>query len=221
MKTLFHYPLCPFSRKVRLVLAEKKIDFVLQQESVWKRREEFLDLNPFGQVPVYSEENGVFTESQAIVEYLDETVTVPQLMPTEPKERFEVRRLCHLIDCNFYARVTAKTVVEKSLKRLLGQGGPDSKVLREGNQNLSEFLDYFSWILEKRDWLAGPHLSLADFTLAAHLSCLDYIGHIAWEDCPEIKAWYSRLKSRPSFQPLLADSVAGVVIATWYRNLDF
>src|SRR3546814_397221 len=104
MKTLFHYPLCPFSRKVRLILAEKKIEFVLQHEPIWKRREEFLDLNPFGQVPVYSDESGIFTESQAIVEYLEETVAAPRLMPENPKERFEVRRLCHLIDCSFYVK---------------------------------------------------------------------------------------------------------------------
>ncbi len=225
MRTVFHYPLCPFSRKVRLVLSEKKIDFTLKNEPIWKKQEDFLELNPAGQVPVFIDDiQGVpfcLSESQAILEYLEEAYPEIPLMPKDLQERAEVRRLCHYIDSKFYDDVIHKIVYEKTLKRLMGEGGPDSRHLRDGTQALLPYLDYFSWLLEKRYWLAGESLTLADFTLAAHLSCLDYMGGVPWEKYLEVKDWYTRLKSRPSFQPLLTDTVAGIVLSPNYRNLDF
>jgi glutathione S-transferase len=225
MRTLFHYPLCPFSRKVRFVLGEKKLDFTLQNEPIWKKQEEFLDLNPAGQVPVFidslNDETFCLSESQAILEYLEESYPETSLRPDSIKGRAEMRRLCHYIDGKFYTDVIHKVVYEKTLKRLMGEGGPDSRHLRDGTQALLPFLDYFSWLLEKRHWLAGDTLTLADFTLAAHLSCLDYMGNVPWEKYPEVKEWYVRLKSRPSFKPLLADTVAGIVLSSNYRDLDF
>lgn len=225
MRTLFHYSLCPFSRKVRLVLSEKKLDVSLKNEPVWKKREEFLDLNPAGQVPVlsdtYQEQSFCLSESQAIVEYLEEAYPETPLLPKNTRARAEIRRLCHYIDDKFYNDVTKKIVYEKTLKRLMGEGGPDSKYLRDGTLNLLPYLDYFSWALEKHHWLGSETLSFADLTLAAHLSCLDYMGNVPWEKYPEIKEWYMRLKSRPSFQPLLADNIAGIMISPTYRDLDF
>lgn len=225
MRTLFHYPLCPFSRKVRLILSEKNIPVTLQNEPIWKKQEDFLDLNPAGQVPVFIDDvKGkplCLSESQAIIEYLEEAYPDPPLMPQSIQDRTEVRRLCHYIDGKFYRDVVHKVVYEKTLKRLMGEGGPDSKALREGTQALPTYLDYFSWLLEKRYCLAGESFTLADFTLAAHLSCLDYMGNVPWENYPEVKIWYTRLKSRPSFQPLLADTLAGIILSPSYRDLDF
>ncbi len=225
MRTLFHYPLCPFSRKVRITLEEKKLKTTLENEPVWKKREEFLDINPAGQVPVlideYQENPFILSESQAIVEYLEDAYTNAPLLPKDAQQRAQVRRLCHYIDGKFYEDVTHKIVYEKSLKRLMGEGGLDSKNLRLGAQNLLTYLDYFSWLLEKHHWLGSEDLSLADLTLAAHLSCLDYMGNVPWEKYPEIKEWYARLKSRPSFQPLLTDTVAGITLSPTYKNLDF
>lgn len=225
MRTLFHYPLCPFSRKVRLVLGEKKIDITLRNEPIWKKQEEFLELNPAGQVPVFIDnlngKNFCLSESQAILEYLEDTYPEISLRPESIQGRAEMRRLCHYIDGKFYDDVIHKVVYEKTLKRLMGEGGPDSRHLREGTQALLPYLDYFSWLLEKRHWLAGDTLTFADFTLAAHLSCLDYMGNVPWEKYPDVKEWYVRLKSRPSFKPLLADTVAGIILSPSYRDLDF
>lgn len=221
MRTLFHYPLCPFSRKVRLHLHEKKIEFTLENEPIWKKREEFLDLNPTGQVPVLVDGGIIVTDSHAISEYLEEAYKETSLMPSNPKDRAEMRRLIGYIDGKFYHEVTHNIVFEKTLKKLFGQGGPDSRAIREGNKNLSDHLDYFSWLIEKRTWLALEQLTLADFALAAHLSCLDFLGHVAWESFADIKEWYMRLKSRPSFQPLLQDNLPGALVSLTYRQLDF
>lgn len=225
MRTLFHYPLCPFSRKVRLTLGEKRLTFKLENEAIWKKREEFLDLNPAGQVPVLIDKHDgkslILGESQAILEFLEEAHPNTPLLPQSLSERAEIRRLCQYIDGKFHADVTHKIVYEKTLKRLMGGGGPDSTRLRKGGKNLLGYLDYFSWMLEKRNWLGGEALSFADLTLAAHLSCLDYIGAVPWGKYPEIKDWYMRLKSRPAFQPLLTDILPGVPVSNTYRDLDF
>lgn len=221
MRALYHYPLCPFSRKVRLHLHEKGIPFTLENEPIWKKREEFIDLNPTGQVPVLVDNDFVIPDSKAISEYIEEVFGGIALMPTTPKERAEVRRLIGYIDGKFYQEVTKNIVYEKTLKRLFDQGGPDSRHIREGNKNLNEHLAYFSWLIEKRTWLALEKLTLADLALASHLSCLDYLGHVSWESFPDIKEWYMRIKSRPSFQPLLNDNLPGVMVSLTYRQLDF
>jgi glutathione S-transferase len=221
MRTLFHYPLCSFCRKIRLQLHEKKLAYSLENEPIWKKREEFLDLNPTGQVPVLVDNDIIIADSQAISEYLEEAYPEVSLLPHDLKERAEVRRLIGYIDGQFYNEVTRSIVFEKTLKRLFDQGGPDSRHIREGNKNLSKHLEYFSWLIEKRTWLAREQLTLADLALSAHLSCLDYLGHVSWESYPDIKEWYTRLKSRPSFQPLLADSLPGIMVSLTYRQLDF
>lgn len=222
MRTLYHWPVCPFCRKVRLVLGEKKLAFTPVVEPVWKEREEFLELNPLGQVPVLVEENKTrFSDSTAIVEYLNEVYPQEDLLGKSPLLRAETRRIMAYLDDKFYKDVTSKLVFEKTLKRYFGQGSTDSSVLREGNQNLKTHLDYLCWLVGRRHWFAGDQFSLADITAAAHLSCLDYLGHIPWDASPEMYDWYSRVKSRPSMRSLLEDQLPGLKPASHYQDLDF
>jgi glutathione S-transferase len=94
-------------------------------------------------------------------------------------------------------------------------------VVRAALHNLRYHLDYISYLMESRSWLAGDELTLADLTAAAHLSCLDYVGDVPWGQYPLAKEWYVRLKSRPSFRPILADHVPGMPPPKLYANLDF
>ena len=82
-------------------------------------------------------------------------------------------------------------------------------------------LDYIAWLSERRRWLAGDAFSLADVAAAAQLSAVDYLGDVPWEDYPEAKDWYARLKSRPSLRPLLADLIPGAPPPKHYADLDF
>jgi glutathione S-transferase len=222
MRLLYHVALCPFSRKVRVVLNEKALAHQLQVEKVWDRRPQFLALNPAGQVPVLVEDDGfVLAESGAICEYLEEIAAKPVLLGTKPKARAEVRRLVGWFDLKFDRDVTRNLVGEKMMKRFLGLGEPNSAAIRAGHANLPIHLDYISYLAERRSWLAGDDLSLADIAAAAHLSCLDYIGDVPWAKYPVAKDWYVRLKSRPSFRPLLADHIAGMPPPRHYADLDF
>jgi glutathione S-transferase len=222
MRILYHLPLSPYARKVRLALNEKRIPFELRIERVWDRREEFLEMNPACTVPVLTEENGlVLADSYAICEYLDEAYPETPLLGRTLGERAEVRRLVAWFDGKFAREVTSNLLYEKQMKRLMGRGNPDAGALRAGYANLKPHLDYLGWLAETRLWLAGSSLSLADLTAASHLSALDYIGDIDWSLNDAAKDWYARVKSRPGFRPLLADRVSGVNPPPHYADLDF
>lgn len=222
MRLLYHLPLSPFARKVRLVLGEKRLPFEVQLEKVWERRPEYLALNPAGTVPTLVDENRlVVPDSGVICEYLEEAYPETPLLGRKPAERVEVRRLVAWFDGKFAREVTANLLGEKFMKRLSGRGNPDASALRAGYANMRGHMDYIGWLSETRKWLGGDTLSLADFAAAAHLSALDFAGDVDWSMSPATKDWYARIKSRPSFRPLLADRVSGVIPPAHYADLDF
>ncbi|MHA1597641.1 MAG: glutathione S-transferase family protein [Alphaproteobacteria bacterium] len=222
MQTLYHLWLSPFCRKARIVLHEKKIDFDLKVEKVWERRPEFLALNPAGDVPVLVEAGGTaLSGSEVITEFLDEIHPEPPLLGRHPLERAEVRRLIAWFDRKFNKEVTEKLVGEKVMKRFLGLGAPDSKAIRAGHANIHTHLDYVGYLIERRKWLSGNEMTLADITAAAHFSVIDYLGDVPWDEHSGAKDWYARIKSRPSFRSILGDHIPGVPPAKHYANLDF
>lgn len=222
MRVLYHHTLSPFARKVRLVLLEKQLEVEEHVVHDWQRDEDFLALNPAGDVPVLVEDDGlVLADSGAIVEYLDEVHGEPPLIGTTARERAESRRLAAWFDIKFHREVTWPLVSEKLMKRMLGGEAPDSRAVRAGRANVHTHMRYIAWLTERRKWLAGDHLSIADLAAAAHLSLVDYAGDVPWEDHELTKDWYARVKSRPSFRPLLRDTIPGVPPPRHYTDLDF
>ena len=221
MTRLYHVPLSPFCRKVRLTLAEKKIEVELVEERYWEQDPEFLRRNPAGKVPILKYNGRTLSESQAICEYLDETVAETKLMPRDAEGRFEVRRLCAWFDDKFHEEVTSKLLYERVNKKVMKLGYPDSKNVKSGSTRIKYHLDYISWLLDQRRWLAGNEMTLADFAAAAHLSSLDYISDVDWNRSQNVKDWYAKIKSRPSFRSLLADQVPGFPPPAHYADLDF
>jgi glutathione S-transferase len=222
VRTLYHLWLSPFSRKVRVALKEKGLDVELKVEKVWERRPEFLTMNAAGTVPVLVEEDGTtIADSGAICEYLEEVYPDKPLMAETPAERGEVRRLLAWFDQKFAREVSDNLYREKIMKRFLRIGEPNSSAIRAGHQNIHYHLDYIAWLTERRRYLAGDHFSLADIAAACHLSALDYLGDVPWEQHVGAKDWYARIKSRPSFRPLLADHIPGAPPPKHYADLDF
>ena len=222
MRTLFHLWLHPFSRKVRIVLAEKKLDFELTIEKVWERRTEFLALNPAGDVPVLVEPDGtVIANSQVICEYLEETNEKTPLISGSAAYRAEIRRLVAWFDQQFYGDVTAPLLHERMKKRIVNRQPPDSSVLREAMRLANGHLDYIDYLIDHRAWMAGATMSLADMAAAAQISVADYLGGIDWSGHEQAKAWYSMFKSRPSFRPLLSERMEGVTPPPYYELVDF
>lgn len=222
MRTLYHLWLHPFSRKVRVALTEKKLDFNLELEKVWERRTEFLALNPAGDVPVLIEQDGTtLANSQVICEYIEEVYPEVNLLGRDPVQRAETRRLVSWFDVKFNREVTDNLVGQKIMKQIMKLGEPHGPSIRAGHANIHYHLDYIGFLTEKRNWLAGDNFSLADITAAAHLSAVDYIGDVPWEEHQAAREWYAKIKSRASFKAVLEDRVPGFVPAGHYEDVDF
>ncbi len=230
MYTLFHQPLCPLSRYVRLIFGEYGIEARLAEERFWERRDEFLLINPAGEIPVLLVEGLPPVPGASIIaEYLDETRPPmndeDRLLPHDPAGRVEVRRLANWFNEKFHAEVSGPLVTERVYKRYMtkeqGGGPPDTDAMRAARNNIRYHLAYLGWLVRTRDWLAGERLSLADLAAAAHLSTMDYLGEVPWHEDEYAKNWYARVKSRPSFRPLLAEALAGIPAAPSYADLDF
>ncbi|HEY0625444.1 MAG TPA: glutathione S-transferase family protein [Allosphingosinicella sp.] len=223
MWQLYQFPLCPFSRKVRLTLGEKGVAHELVRESPWANRDEFMDLNPAGQTPVLVEESKgiVLIDSGAICEYFEETVEKAPMIPGTAANRAEVRRLTAWFDEGLYREVVKPLMDERMRKRLVTRDAPDTKALREAMTAANAHLDYIDYLLDHRRWLAGPALSLADLTAAAHLSVADYLGGIDWRGHKQTADWYAVMKSRPSFRPLLTERMEVISPPTHYDKVDF
>jgi glutathione S-transferase len=102
-----------------------------------------------------------------------------------------------------------------------GGGSPDTDAIRAARHNVRYHLAYIGWLVRTRDWLAGERLSYADLAAAGHLSAVDYLGDVPWSEDESAKAWYARIKSRPSFRPLLGETLAGLPPSATYADLDF
>ncbi len=222
MRTLYHLWLSPFCRKVRIVLAEKNMEFDMRIENTWERNHDFIALNPACEVPVLVEPDGTaLSGSSVICEFLEDTDTEPALIGGNAMEKAEVRRIVDWFDGKFAREVSQPLINEKVMKRFLATGEPDSGAIRAALTNIHHHLDYITFLIERRRWLAGEKLSLADIAAAAHLSSVDYLGDVPWDAHEVAGEWYARIKSRPSFRPLLGDAIAGMPPPRHYANLDF
>ena len=229
MLTLHHYPFCPHSRFIRLVLAEMGMSSQMEEERPWERRLPFLEINPAGTVPVLVDGDLVVPGTTVIAEYLDEShgasLLDRRLLPQDPARRVEVRRLLDWFLGKFHEEVTGYLVTEKIYKRFMkaeaGGGPPDMNGIRAARTNIRYHLKYIGYLIATRNWLAGDRLSYADLAAAAHLSAIDYLGDVPWDEDRTARDWYARVKSRPSFRALLADRVPGMEAVAHYANLDF
>ena len=230
MFTLFHHPLCPHSRFIRLALGEHGLDLRLVEERVWERREAFLALNPAAATPVLIAEGlPAIPGAGIIAEYLDEAygpaMAARRLMPSAAGDRIEVRRLMGWFNDKFFEEASGPLVTERIYKRFMngddGGGAPAMDVIRAAKANVRYHLAYIGWLARTRNFLAGDKLSYADLAAAAHLSAIDYLGDVPWSEDDAAKAWYARVKSRPSFRPLLSEWLAGVPASPTYVDLDF
>ena len=221
MVLLIHHTVSPFSRKVRIAMTEKKMLFVLKEEEPWNLSQNVFKLNPAGELPIYVYDGNVIAGNYAICEFLEEISKDYKLLPNTPKERAEIRRLVEWFDDKFYREVYKLVVMEKVHRRFATGKAPDSRLLKNGLNNLNFHLEYIDWLIERRNYLAGENFSWADIAAAAHLSIIDYLGDIPWESYKNAKLWYSKIKSRPSFKDILKDNIKGILPAKHYANLDF
>ena len=230
MPVLYYHPMSTASRFVRLIFAEYGFQAELVEEQLWEKRKDFIALNPAGTLPVYVDDNmRTLCGATIISEFMDETSGVlkrdRRLLAEDPFQRAEIRRLTEWFLNKTEQDVTRPLTRERVFKLQMtpdqGGGAPDSKILRIARGNIRQHLRYLAWLAGSRTWLASDRLSYADLAGAAAISVLDYLGEIDWNEWPQVKEWYQRIKSRPSFRALLNDRVRGVTPVSHYADLDF
>lgn len=221
MVLLVHHSISPQSRKVRLIMAEKKMLFVLKEEEPWQISGNILELNPAGDLPVLVFDGNVISGNYAVTEYLEESNPQYRLLPENVKDRAEVRRIMDWFDVKFYNEVYKYIVAEKIIKRFQLRQAPNSKILKAGLNNLKFHMEYVDYLADRNSYLGGKSMTLADLTVAAHLSVIDYLGDIPWGDYKNAKVWYAKMKSRPSFKDILKDNIRGITPSKTYADLDF
>lgn len=222
MRELYHYPLCPFGRLVRIHMKEKSLDHELIVDIPWDRKKTFSQNHVLSDLPTLVDMDGVVLEGwYAIVEHLEQHYRSNTLLRVTQKEKAETRRIMTLFNEMFFAEVTKNVVFERVIKKYVDNGSPDSASIRKGNMAVKKYMDYISWLIDRRNWLAGEEFTLADISAAAQISCIDYVGSLEWSCYPNVKEWYMRIKSRPSFREILSDRVPNVTPPAHYQELDF
>ena len=202
-------------------MAEKKMLFVLKEETPWALSKDIMKINPAGELPIFIFDGNIISGNYAITEFLEETYTQNRLFVGNNKQRAETRRLVDWFDNKFQHEVYQYIVGEKVYKRFALRKPPESKRIQAGINNLRFHLEYIDWIVERNNYLVGDEFSLADISAAAQLSIIDYLGDVPWEDYKNTKLWYSKIKSRPSFKEILNDRIKNIYPSTHYTDLDF
>jgi glutathione S-transferase len=204
----------PASRLTRLALGEKRISCELVAAE-----------DPLAHLPVFLDADGTrATGLWAILDHLESVEPDRPLFPEDAAERAESLRLVDWTMTHFHELVTKRIVFEKAAQAQTGslaRRPPNMELVRAGREALKSALAGLAPIADRRGFLAGRDLSLADLAMAAPLSALDYYGEIPWADHVALTEWYSRIKSRPCFRPLLSDRVPGQPPVPHYAELDF
>lgn len=223
MLTLYYHPICPLSRQIRVLLKELDVENSLIKEDFWQRRAEFLLINPHATLPVIvtAPSSPALIETYSIIEYIVDKFESFYLMPKSPEERAEVRNMLHWFNGKFYREVSKVLIDEKMIRLLMHMGQPRSTFIRAAKNNLNHHFKLLNERLENKSYIALDSISCSDIAAASHISTIDYFGEINWDLWPLIKEWYSIIKSRPSFQAILQDRMAGFVPPEHYSNLDF
>ncbi|MDR1333578.1 MAG: glutathione S-transferase family protein [Holosporales bacterium] len=224
MRQLYHYPLCGFSRAARFLLSEKHLDYALVYENPWAPSDDVLDQNLFGTLPVLVDINGASVcGSSAIREYVNEAYPEIELIGRDYAQKAEARKLADWFDFIFYKEVYFPLIREKILKRFVNDMNrtPDPASVRLACSKLTHHMDYVSWLIDRRNWLAGRDFSIADIHAASFISVLDYLGIITWDKYDIARGWYARIKSRIGFRGILSDNLPQIPPSAEYSNPDF
>jgi glutathione S-transferase len=214
----------PLSRAVRLALGEKRAVFHTREAAAFESDDGVNAVSSDGITPILVDDSwghgATIGEAFAIFEYLEDILPTPPLLPGGPLERAAVRAMA-IRATRALGPIVDIVVTEKAHKILARQGSPDTGALRRAANNANEMLDQIGQAADREGWICGKKLSLADMVVAAHFSVLDFLDAVRWDVAPAGKNWYARLKQRPTFKTLLADTLAGVTPPPHYGDLDF
>ena len=188
----------PYVRKVRVVLAEKKLDYQIQLENVWVPETTIHQLNPLGKVPCLVMEDGyVMYDSRVIVEYLDTLTPVCKLLPPNGRERADIKNWEALADGVLDAGVAVR--LERTQRPPELQSG---EFIDRQLTKVARGLASMSERLADSPWCAGNHYSLADVAVGCALGWLSFrFPEIDWRTPhPNLSRLHDKLHERASFR---------------------
>lgn len=191
----------PYVRKVRIVMAEKRIEYQLELENVWADDTKIHDANPLGKVPcLIMEDGGAVFDSRVIVEYLDTMTPVSKLIPANGRERAEVRTWEALGDGVIDAAILAR--IERTQRPPEQQS---AKWIERQMDKVHTGVKAMSRGLADKAWCNGHAYTLADIAVGCALGYLDFrFGHIDWRSqYPNLARHYEKVAARPSFADTL------------------
>ena len=186
----------PFVRKVRIVLAEKKIDCEFEIDSPWTPETQVPDINPLGKIPVLVlDDSTVLFDSRVIVEYIDSVAPNNKLMPESNRERAEVKRWGALAD----GLCDAAALIFLERKRPAEQQSADW--IARQNDKILRSLHYMADQLGEGNWCMGTHFTLADVGVGCALGYLAFrFPEIDWKSRhPNLSRLFDKLMQRPAF----------------------
>jgi RNA polymerase-associated protein len=200
MLKLYDYPDCPFCQKVRVVLAEKDLEYEKIFVDLRKQEQklpDFLRLNPYGKVPVLVDEDEVVYDSTIINEYLEDEYPLPRLMPEDSQGRAQVRMLEDYCDNSFIPPTTMlltqlrKTDAERDMQRV-----------EQARDELRRGLYFLRDRLGSQEYLVGGEFTLADASFAPRLMVLGRLGVELEPALASVQAWIDRVRGRASVRAL-------------------
>ncbi|KAF9533976.1 glutathione S-transferase [Crepidotus variabilis] len=194
------------TRRVALILHEKKVPFELHEIDVQNKahkKPDYLEKQPFGQIPYIDHDGFILYESRAICYYIASIYPSQgtNLVPTDPKANARLQQALSVEVANFNPFVE-KAVLEKYFKPLYHGTKPDEKIYNEAISTLDAKLDAYEKILSKQKYLAGDELTLADLYHLVYGSVLPNTGYTGLESDsrPNVARWFKELSSRPAWQ---------------------
>ena len=195
MIRLYDYPDCPFCQKVRVVLAEKDLEYERVHVDLHKGEQkspEFLKLNPYGKVPVLIDEDTVVYDSTIINEYLDEEYPNPMMMPEDSAGRARVRLLEDFADNSF---TPPAGMILAELRK--PQGEQDTERVRKYQSEVTRVIGRLETVLAGKEFLVGD-FSLADVAFVPRVLALEQLRIELDPRLENVAAWIARLRERPS-----------------------
>ena len=197
MIKLYTFPPSTNSRKVRIALLEKGLEFERVNVDLSKKEQknpEYLKIHPFGQIPALDDEGFVIYDSTVINEYLEDEYPYPPLMPGDSEGRARARLMEDFRDTHFNPYFVQ--ILQETRKP---EGERDEQRIQNAKAEITKGLDRIESELQDREYLAGP-FSLADVAFMSNLELLDRFSiPVDANKYKRTVAWIDRLKARPSF----------------------
>ncbi|MGF1457292.1 MAG: glutathione S-transferase family protein [Alphaproteobacteria bacterium] len=207
--TLYGSSLSPFVRKVRIVLAEKGLDYTLDQVNVFNPPDWFLAISPLKRIPVLKDGHATLPDSSAICGYLEKRSPDPALYPRVPFDFGRALWFEEYADSEFAGAIGLGCFRPVVVSRLMGKEPDHAAARKTCEERLPRYLAYLEGEITGRTHFVGEALSIADIAVASQLVNLRHTGYMAAAGTyPSLTAHFQRMLARPSFAACLAEEQA-------------